>query len=81
MSITSILLRQQVASPSIGTFRGDCEQRGDAERDASGDGFDVQPEGDPGDDYDQNCRQVGLDHVIAECALQQEVCFQATVFT
>lgn len=50
------------------------------ERNASWNGSLVQPEGHPRHDYQHATRNIDLDKVVRELALEQKVYFEATVF-
>ncbi len=58
-----------------------CEQRGDSQRGPSRHRVHVHPEGDPGDDDDEDGGQVRLDQVEAQRAAQVELGQQTTVVT
>ena len=62
-------------------FTGHCEKGGDAQGRSSGHRVDVHPEGDPGDDDDEDGGQVGLDHVKAQRPFQVQLGEQAAVVT
>ncbi len=55
------------------------EKGGDPESRSSGHRVDVHPEGDPGDDDNEDGGQVGLDHVKAQRPFQVEFGKQAAV--
>ena len=57
----------------------DGEERGDPQGGPPGDRVDVHPEGDPGDDHDEDGGEVRLDHVEAEGAAEVELGQQAAV--
>ncbi len=57
----------------------DGEEGGDPQGCPPGDGVDVHPEGDPGDDHDEDGGDVRLDHVEADRARKVEAGNQAAV--
>ena len=64
-----------------GRLGGHGEEGGDAERDSGGHGIGVEPEADPGDDDKHAAGDVDGDQVVRELSLEDQLDFQATVFT
>lgn len=64
-----------------GRLRGHRQQRGNAQRHACRHRTLVQPEWHPRHDHQHTARYVDLDQVVTELALEQQVHFQAAVFT
>ena len=63
-----------------GGLRGHGQQSGDAEGDAGRHGVGVQPERHPGHDDQHAARDVDLDQVVGELALEQQVHLQTRIF-